>query len=230
MSSGHLQDISSGHLQDMPSRRLQDMPSRRLQEMSLRSLQDMSSRRSSRLLQRNNFSSSKTSSRCLQDVLRDVFKKSSRRLQDVFARCLQDVLEDEKLLRWRRVEEVFKTCLEDTFKASWRPTNVCCDDIKRVKQKQPSRGILRKRCSENRQQIYRRTPTPTSAWVFSSKFAAYFQKTFSQEHLRRAASVKTYFKSFNYLTSIIINGLKTDYILLKKSLGAVLSYIDIILI
>ena len=28
----------------------------------------------------------------------------------------------------------------------------------------------------------------TSAWVFSCKFAAYFQKTFLQEHLWRAAS------------------------------------------
>ena len=27
-------------------------------------------------------------------------------------------------------------------------------------QKQPSRGVLRKRCSENMQQIYRRTPMP----------------------------------------------------------------------
>ena len=27
-------------------------------------------------------------------------------------------------------------------------------------QKQPSRGVLRKRCSENMQQIYRRTPVP----------------------------------------------------------------------
>ena len=53
------------------------------------------------------------------------------------------------------------------------------------------------------QQIYRRTPIPkcdfnkvalqlywndTSAWVFSWKFAAYFQNTFSQEHLWGAAS------------------------------------------
>ena len=29
-----------------------------------------------------------------------------------------------------------------------------------VLQKQPSRGVLRKRCSENMQQIYRRTPMP----------------------------------------------------------------------
>ena len=108
--------------------------------------------------------------RRLQDVLWDVFKKSSRRLQDV--------LEDEKLLRWRRVEEVFKTCLEDTFKTSWRPTNACCDDIKRVKQRQPSRGIIRKRCSENRQQIYRRTPAPPSHGCSPVNLLHTFRKPF----------------------------------------------------
>ena len=56
-------------------------------------------------------------------------------------------------------------------------------------QKQPSRGVLRERCSENMQQNYRWTSMPkcnfdkvalqlywnrTSAWVFSCKFAAYF--------------------------------------------------------
>ena len=61
-------------------------------------------------------------------------------------------------------------------------------------QKQPLRGVFEKRCSENMQQIYRRTPIPkcnfnkvakqlycnrTSAWVFSCKFAAYFPNTFS---------------------------------------------------
>ena len=43
-------------------------------------------------------------------------------------------------------------------------------------QKQPSRGVLSKRCSEN------------MAWVFSCKFAVYFQNTFYQEHLWTAAS------------------------------------------
>ena len=53
------------------------------------------------------------------------------------------------------------------------------------------------------QQIYRRTPVPksnlnevalqlylsrTSVWLFSCKFAAYFQNTFSMEHLWVAAS------------------------------------------
>ena len=61
------------------------------------------------------------------------------------------------------------------------------------KQKQPPTGVLKKRCSENMQQIYRRTPMPksdfnyvafqlywnhTTAWVFSCKFAAYCQNTF----------------------------------------------------
>ena len=60
-------------------------------------------------------------------------------------------------------------------------------------QKQPFRGFLRKRCSENMQQNYRRSPMPkcdfnnvafqlywnrNSAWMFC-KFAAYFQNTFS---------------------------------------------------
>ena len=61
-------------------------------------------------------------------------------------------------------------------------------------QKQPLRGVPWKRCSENMQQIYSRTPTPrrdfnevalqlywnhTSVCVFCCKFAAYFQNTFS---------------------------------------------------
>ena len=61
-------------------------------------------------------------------------------------------------------------------------------------QKQPPRGVPTKRCSENMQQIYR-TPMSkcdfnkaakqlywnhTSAWVFSCKFATYFQNTCGQ--------------------------------------------------
>ena len=57
-----------------------------------------------------------------------------------------------------------------------------------------SRGVLRKNCSENKEQIYRGNThikvwfqykvafqlywNHTSAWVFSCKFAAYFQTTF----------------------------------------------------
>ena len=71
-------------------------------------------------------------------------------------------------------------------------------------QKQPSRGVLRKRRFENMQQIYRRAPIPrcdfnkaakqlcwnhTSTLACSYKFAAYLQNTFSWEHLWKAASV-----------------------------------------
>ena len=60
--------------------------------------------------------------------------------------------------------------------------------------KQPSRGVLRKTCSKNMEQIYRRTPmlkcdinigakhlywNRTSTWLFSSKFAEYFWNNFS---------------------------------------------------
>ena len=77
-------------------------------------------------------------------------------------------------------------------------------DYKINNQKQPPRGAPRKRCSENMQQIYRRTPmlkcdfnkvakqlywNHTLAWVFYSKFAASFQNTLSKEHLWMAASV-----------------------------------------
>ena len=53
----------------------------------------------------------------------------------------------------------------------------------------PPKGVLRKRCSENVQQIYRITPMPKCdfnkvAWQLKLKnFAANFQNTFSREHL-----------------------------------------------
>ena len=68
-------------------------------------------------------------------------------------------------------------------------------------------GVLRKRFSENMHRIYRRTPMPkcdlnkvakqlywnhTSEWVFSYKFAAYFQNAFFKEHLWVAASENRY--------------------------------------
>ena len=67
--------------------------------------------------------------------------------------------------------------------------NMLIQQIHRSNQKQPSIGVLSKRCFENMRQIYRRTPMPkcdfnevalqlywnhTSAWVFYCKFAAYF--------------------------------------------------------
>ena len=67
------------------------------------------------------------------------------------------------------------------------------NDFYRQKTEVFSEASLRKRCSENMQQIHRRTPLSncdfnkdalqlywhhTSPWVFSCKFAAYFQSTF----------------------------------------------------
>ena len=72
----------------------------------------------------------------------------------------------------------------------------------------PFKGVLRKSCSENMQEIYRRTPMPkcnfnkvasqlcwnhTLSWVLCCKFATYFQNIFSWEHLWRAASVFYFF-------------------------------------
>ena len=71
-------------------------------------------------------------------------------------------------------------------------------------QKQPSRAVPIKRCSESIQQIYSRTPIlksdfnkvakepykkHTSACVFSCKFAVYFQNILPLEHLWRSATV-----------------------------------------
>ena len=66
-----------------------------------------------------------------------------------------------------------------------------------IMQKQPFRGVLRKRRSGNMHQIYRRTPLPNCDFnkvaLPSCKFAAHFPNTFSKEYLRTSASdfVKT---------------------------------------
>ena len=67
-------------------------------------------------------------------------------------------------------------------------------------QKQPSRGVPRKRYSEYMQQIFRRTPMPkfdfnkssqqlywnhTSAWVFSSNLLHVFRKPFTNNNSKR---------------------------------------------
>ena len=97
-------------------------------------------------------------------------------------------------------------------------------------QKQPSKGVLKKSCSENVQKILRRTPMPkcdfskiakqlywnlTSAWVFSCKFAAYFQNTFVWDHLWVATSEKP------YLNSIKLDKMSYKNILLIYYIGYV---------
>ena len=90
--------------------------------------------------------------------------------------------------------------------------------------KQPSIGVLIKRCFENMPQIYRRTPMPNrdfnkiafqlyrshTAWLFSFKFAAYFQNFFSKNASGGVLLCLEYFKS--YMTWL----LKGKYIPISK--------------
>ena len=69
--------------------------------------------------------------------------------------------------------------------------------------------FLRKRFSENMQQIYRKTPMSkcckkTLVWVFSCKSAAYFQNIYSEEHLWMAASVNPSLVSVRNLTFMLM--------------------------
>ena len=59
----------------------------------------------------------------------------------------------------------------------------------RMEQKQPYRSVLRKTCSENMYQIYKRAPITKCylskiVLVFSFKFSAYFQKPFHRNTSR----------------------------------------------
>ena len=87
----------------------------------------------------------------------------------------------------------YKCCYE-LKKKIWSNRNFHSFSMMKNLQKQPPRDVLRRRCSESMQQIYRRTPmlicdfnimalqlywNGTSTWVFSRKFAAYFQNIFS---------------------------------------------------
>ena len=112
-------------------------------------------------------------------------------------------LEQAKNLKTRHFSQsFFFECHPESLK--WR-----CFAVSWKLQKQPPRGELKKRCSENMQQIYRRTPMSkydfnkvalqlywnrTSAWVFSCKIAAYFQSTSGRLHLKLhdAKTIKSY--------------------------------------
>ena len=92
----------------------------------------------------------------------------------------------------------------------------------RYLQKQPSNGIIRKRCSEDMQQIYRITPIPkcdfnkvakqlywncTLPRVFSCKFCAYFQNIFLWEH--QWSDVSVFMPQFLYQCSHILDRILT---------------------
>ena len=78
--------------------------------------------------------------------------------------------------------------------------------FQRKKQKQPSRGVLRKTFSAK--QLYWNR---TSAWVLHCTCTAYFQNTFSKEHPWTAASQK-----FSFFQSILSLG--RSFLLFLQSL------------
>ena len=125
------------------------------------------------------------------------------------------------LVNLSNISEVFKVHLNLTiyqnpllkiFPRIWKynlvllanEKNLLFSGIVNSSQKQPPRGVFKKRCSENMQTIYRRTPmlkcdfnkvakqlywNHTSAWLFSCKISPYFQNNFSEEYLWVPASV-----------------------------------------
>ena len=100
-----------------------------------------------------------------------------------------------------------KTKLRIKIRISLHSTSfTSCVSFADWNQKQPTRGVLGKRCSENMQQIYQRTPMSkcdfnkvdlqlywnqtSTTWGFSCKFTVYLQNTVLYEYLWRAACVK----------------------------------------
>ena len=85
-----------------------------------------------------------------------------------------------------------------------------------ILQKQPSRGVLQKRCSENMQQIYRRPPMPKCDFN-----KAALQGRCSEEHLWTAASHTSMIRLNDVVTipflcfrsSIDIEGIRTVFVL-----------------
>ena len=67
------------------------------------------------------------------------------------------------------------------------PNLVLAEKMTKI-QKQSSRGFPRKRCSENTQQIYRRTPVPKCDF----NKVVWFQNTFFKEHLGLSTSESSY--------------------------------------
>ena len=115
-------------------------------------------------------------------------------------------------------------------------------------QKQSFRGVLRKMYFENMRLIHRKTPTPkcdfnevslqlycshTSVWMFSCKFATYFQSTFSKNTsvwlLLNAGNVWRYIH-FLYWQNTEIYVLYTMYFLVLSACCRTLAfYFDVFL-
>ena len=82
--------------------------------------------------------------------------------------------------------------------------------------KQASRGVPRKKCSENMQHSYATLLKSHSAWVFSCKFAAYFQNNFFRNTFGRLLLGN--FHHVRELNHISPENLTKDSYLLKKQI------------
>ena len=107
--------------------------------------------------------------------------------------------------------------------------------------KQPSRGVLKKRCSENMQHIYKRTPMPKcdfnkaalqlywnrdSTWVFSCKFAAYFHML----HLFLKIPLEGYFwkQGFYFLSWVTLWWVDRRYLLKTLTIKTFLIWVCLV--
>ena len=82
--------------------------------------------------------------------------------------------------------------------------------------KQASRGVPRKKCSENMQHSYATLLKSHSAWLFSCKFAAYFQNNFFRNTFGRLLLGN--FHHVRELNHISPENLIKDSYLLKKQI------------
>ena len=123
------------------------------------------------------------SPKALRKYKQDVRKKISKFDRPKLLTPRNTKVIERTLKQLRRTDENFTF---KHFKVSLNihhvPDLICIRTLNKL-QNRPSRGVLRKKCSKNMQQIYKRTLMPKcgywncfSAWVFSCKFAAYISK------------------------------------------------------
>ena len=131
-----------------------------------------------------------------KNLVLEVTKGNSGEYSGLRKNTLREKIPKYRVFFWSFFSRIQSKCVKirtrknSVFGHSSRSDNYYTDTW----QKQPSTGALEKRSSENMQQTCRRTPTTkcdfnkvakqlywnrTFAWVFSCKFAAYFQNIFS---------------------------------------------------
>ena len=129
----------------------------------------------------------------------------------------------------RNHSEIISRCLILTFQTSGDNIFISSHQSCFIKtQKQPSRGVLIKRCSENLQEIYRRMPkcdfnkvalqlysNRISVWVFSCRFLHIFRTPFSKNTSGWLLLKKSVLKNFAKFTGKLLWEIAT---LFKKGL------------